>query len=38
MGLNPHFQHRRRNPALDIALVAGAVLVCAVLVAWAFLG
>jgi hypothetical protein len=36
MGLNP-FRQQRRSPA-DIAMVAGALVVCALLVAWAFLG
>jgi hypothetical protein len=36
VGLNP-FRQRRRSAA-DILLVAGALVVCAVLVAWAFLG
>jgi hypothetical protein len=35
VGLNPFRQHRR-SPA-DIAMVVGALLVCAALVAWAFL-
>jgi hypothetical protein len=36
MGFNPHRQHRRSN--LDYVLVAAAVVVCVVLVAWAFVG
>jgi hypothetical protein len=36
MGLNPFRQHRRS--AADYAMVLGAVLVCAALLAWAFLG
>jgi len=36
MGLNPHQQHRRSN--WDYVLVASAILVAALLVAWAFLG
>jgi len=36
MGFNPHRQHRRSN--LDYVLVAAAVLVCMLLVAWAVLG
>jgi hypothetical protein len=36
MGFNPHRQHRR-SP-LDVVLVAAAVVVCLLLVAWAFLG
>lgn len=36
MGLNPFRQHRR-SPA-DYALVAVALVVCALLVAWAALG
>jgi hypothetical protein len=37
MGLNP-FHQRRKNPAVDAAMVVGALLVCLVLVLWAFLG
>jgi hypothetical protein len=36
MGLNPFRQGRRG--AADYLMVAGAVLVCVLLVAWAFLG
>jgi len=36
VGLNPFRQHRR-SPA-DIVMVAGALIVCIALVAWAFLG
>ncbi len=36
MGFNPHRQHTR-TPA-DYVLVAAAVVVCAALLAWAFLG
>jgi hypothetical protein len=36
MGLNP-FRQSRRSPA-DYVMVAGAVLVCAALVAWALFG
>lgn len=36
VGLNP-FRQQRRSPA-DLVMVAGAVLVCAALVLWAFLG
>jgi hypothetical protein len=36
VGFNPHRKYRR-TPA-DYAMVAAAVLVCALLVAWAFLG
>jgi hypothetical protein len=36
VGLNPFRQHRR-SPA-DIAMVVGALVVCAALVAWALLG
>jgi hypothetical protein len=36
MGLNPYRPHRR-SPA-DYLLVAGAVLVCVVLVLWALFG
>jgi hypothetical protein len=36
VGLNPFRQHRR-SPA-DILMVAGALLVCVALVAWALLG
>lgn len=36
VGLNPFRQHRRS--AADILLVAGALVVCAVLVAWALFG
>jgi hypothetical protein len=36
VGLNP-FRQQRRSPA-DILMVAGALLVCAALVAWALLG
>lgn len=36
MGLNPFRQQRRS--AADYLLVAGAVLVCALLVAWALFG
>jgi hypothetical protein len=36
MGLNP-FRQQRRSPA-DYLMVAGAVLVCALLVLWALLG
>jgi hypothetical protein len=36
MGFNPHRQHRRSNA--DYVLVAAAVVVCALLLAWAFLG
>jgi hypothetical protein len=37
MGLNP-FHQRRKNPVVDIAMVAGALLACLLLVLWAFLG
>ena len=36
MGFNPHRQYRR-TPA-DYAIVIVALLICAALVAWAFLG
>jgi hypothetical protein len=36
MGFNPHRQHRR-TPA-DYVLVAAAILVCVLLLLWAFLG
>jgi hypothetical protein len=36
VGLNP-FRQQRRSPA-DILMVAGALVVCAVLVAWALFG
>jgi hypothetical protein len=36
MGLNPFHQHRRG--AADYLMVVGAVVVCALLVAWAFFG
>ena len=36
MGLNPH-RKMRRTPA-DYAMVVGAVVVCVLLLAWAFLG
>lgn len=36
MGFNPFRKHRRR--AADIFLVAGALILTAALVAWAFLG
>lgn len=36
MGFNPHRQYRR-TPA-DYAMVAAAVIVCALLLAWAFFG
>jgi hypothetical protein len=36
VGLNPFRQHRR-SPA-DIVMVAGALLACALLVAWALFG
>jgi hypothetical protein len=36
MGFDPHRRYRR-SPA-DYALVAGAVLACAALLAWAFFG
>jgi hypothetical protein len=36
MGLNPFRQHRRG--LADYLMVAGAVLACALLVAWALLG
>jgi hypothetical protein len=36
VGFNPHRKYRR-TPA-DYALVAAAVLVCALLVAWAIMG
>ena len=36
MGFNPHRQHRR-SPA-DYVMVAAAFVVCAALLAWAFLG
>jgi hypothetical protein len=36
VGLNP-FHPRRRAPA-DVLMVAGALVVCAALVAWALLG
>jgi hypothetical protein len=37
MGLNPFRQQPRRSAA-DYLMVAGAVLACALLVAWALLG
>jgi hypothetical protein len=37
MGLNP-FHQSRENRALDIAMVAGALLACVLLVLWALLG
>jgi hypothetical protein len=36
MGLNPYRPHR--NSPADVALVAGAVLVCLLLVLWALFG
>jgi hypothetical protein len=36
MGLNPFHQHRRSTA--DYLMVAGAVVACALLVAWAVLG
>ncbi len=36
MGLNPH-RKMRKDPA-DYAMVIGAVVVCALLLAWALLG
>lgn len=36
MGFNPHRQYKR-TPA-DYAMVAGTVVVCVLLLAWAFLG
>ena len=36
VGLNPFRQHRRSSA--DILMVAGALVVCAALVAWALLG
>jgi hypothetical protein len=36
MGLNPH-RKMAKTPA-DYAMVAGAVIACVLLVAWAFLG
>jgi len=36
MGFNP-YHPRKRTPA-DYALVVGALVVCALLLAWAFLG
>lgn len=36
MGLNPH--GKMRKDAADYAMVAGAIVVCALLLAWAFLG
>ena len=36
MGFNPHRKYRR-TPA-DYAMVGGAVLVCVLLLAWAFFG
>jgi hypothetical protein len=36
MGLNPFNQHRRS--VADYLMVVGVVVVCALLVAWAFLG
>ena len=36
MGFNPHAK-TRKGP-LDYALVAAAIVICAALVAWAFLG
>jgi hypothetical protein len=37
MGLNP-FHQRRKSPAADAAMVVGALVVCVLLVLWAFLG
>jgi hypothetical protein len=37
MGLNP-FHQRRKNPVVDAAMVAGALIVCLLLVLWALLG
>ena len=36
MGFNPHHQHTRT--AADYAMVGAAFVVCAALLAWAFLG
>jgi len=36
MGFNPHRTYRRTKA--DYAMVAGAVVVCLLLLAWAFLG
>jgi hypothetical protein len=36
MGFNPHRQHKRSNA--DYVMVGAAFLVCALLLAWAFLG
>lgn len=36
MGFNPHRKYRRTTA--DYAMVVGAVVVCALLLAWAFLG
>ena len=36
MGFNPHHPHKRTP--VDYVLVAAALVVCALLVAWAFLG
>lgn len=36
MGFNPHRQYRRN--AADYLMVIGAFVVCAALLAWAFLG
>jgi hypothetical protein len=37
MGLNP-FHQRRKNPVADAAMVAGALIACVLLVAWALFG
>lgn len=36
MGLNPH--RKMRKDAADYAMVVGAVVVCVLLLGWAFLG
>ena len=36
MGFNPHRQHKKSN--VDYVLVAAALLVCVLLLAWAFFG
>ena len=36
MGFNPHRQHKKSNA--DYVLVAGALLICVLLLVWAFFG
>lgn len=36
MGFNPHRRHRRSNA--DYVLVGGALVICVLLLLWAFLG